>query len=193
MLGVLCITLLVVLAPKYAERYPVVYAIALVLPLGISIVWYHRRYFQNEWLDRLGVRRLRSPWQIIVLTIAFYGITELWELLFPSVSSGLSKSSFIEMFVIGVFLGPIVEEMVFRQLLYFTLIQWLKKPIFVAVITSLMFSFVHFTSEIHTYIEIFVAGLFYSYLRLRYDTILAPMASHMLHNGIIVLGIQLGL
>ena len=99
------------------------------------------------------------------------------------VASALSAMPFLMMITI-VFLGPIVEEIIFRLVLM-NLFSW--NPIFSLIVSSLLFGFIHVLvgGLIHI-IPYFLMGLVFGYFYLKHNNIWHVTILHILHNGLTV-------
>lgn len=85
------------------------------------------------------------------------------------------------------FLGlvpALLEEMIFRGLLFNQLLKF-TKPKLVIIVTSILFSFVHLAFL--SFIWILIAGLILGYFRYRYRTIWYSILFHGLYNSSILL------
>lgn len=86
--------------------------------------------------------------------------------------------------IVTVIIGPILEEIVFRKILFIT---FYKKYNFAtaATISSLLFSIAHRELE-HLFLY-FAIGFTFSYLYVRTKTIVVPMLTHVLMNSLAIL------
>lgn len=82
------------------------------------------------------------------------------------------------------FLGPIMEELVFRKAIYGSLVPIIGK-IGAAIIAALIFSFMHLDGHILLYS---VTSFVFSYLYEKTHSIWTPIIAHILLNSIAVLG-----
>jgi membrane protease YdiL (CAAX protease family) len=90
---------------------------------------------------------------------------------------------FYEMFWFAGLLSPIVEELIFRGLLY----PMLKKHIgvfFGCVISSLLFSFIH--DNVLSFALLFLFSVYLTYIYERNNNLLIPIASHAFFNVIML-------
>jgi len=94
------------------------------------------------------------------------------------------------LFIIGVvvFLGPIVEEMVFRGFLQRVLENKLRKTIYSILISAASFAILHFNPW--WLIQIYIMGIFLAYLGYYSRSIFLPFILHALNNGASVLASQ---
>ncbi|WP_114748567.1 CPBP family intramembrane glutamic endopeptidase [Pleomorphovibrio marinus] len=76
----------------------------------------------------------------------------------------------------------ILEEFVFRVLLFASLIHYIKNNIYLILFTSLLFSFYHFPNEVILFISYFIAGIMYGYAFVKYQSILVPIGIHFSWN-----------
>jgi len=91
----------------------------------------------------------------------------------------------ILMMITITFLGPIVEEIIFRLVLM-NLFNW--KPVYNLIFSSLIFGSVHVLigSWVHI-IPYFLMGLVFGYFYLKHNNIWHVTILHILHNGLTVL------
>ena len=100
------------------------------------------------------------------------------------IASALSAMPVLMIFTV-VFLGPIVEEIIFRLVLM-NLFNW--KPIYNLIFSSLVFGLIHVLvgGFIHL-ITYFLMGLVFGYFYLKQKNIWHVTILHMLHNGLTVI------
>ena len=100
------------------------------------------------------------------------------------IESALAAMPFF-MIITIVFLGPIVEEIIFRLVLM-NLFNW--KPIYNLIFSSLIFGLIHVLvgGWIHI-IPYFLMGLVFGYFYLKNNNIWHVTILHILHNGLTVL------
>ena len=92
-------------------------------------------------------------------------------------------SHFYEMFWVAGLLSPVVEELIFRGLLY----PMLKKHIGVfwgCVLSSLLFSFIH--DNVLSFALLFLFSVYLTYIYERNNNLLIPIASHAFFNVIML-------
>nr|WP_263312733.1 type II CAAX endopeptidase family protein [Mammaliicoccus sp. Marseille-Q6498] len=102
----------------------------------------------------------------------------------------IAKESHILIIYI-VLAGPILEELIFRKLIFGEIFNMIKKPkwlsfIIAVLVSSFIFSLAHSDPE-HTLIYV-VMGAIFSGLYVLTKRIIVPMIAHMGMNGIVVLG-----
>lgn len=96
----------------------------------------------------------------------------------------LSNLSIISQIISSGIIGPIIEELVFRGIVYNSLKESNTKS-FSIIITTLLFSIIHF-NIINSIYTIFV-GLLLIYLYEKYKTLKAPIIMHISLNTTIIL------
>ena len=98
------------------------------------------------------------------------------------VGGGLGGATWAGLFVGIVFLGPILEEHVFRGYLWAALRSRSSAAV-TNVLTAAVFGAFH---GWHYALPIGVLGWFFGYLRAKYDALLPAVYAHALHNGLTV-------
>ena len=100
----------------------------------------------------------------------------------------LLKSRPIYIFVLAVFIGPIVEELIFR----FSLRKIFKNNYIYIALSGLIFGAAHILgapdlkSEIMFLIPYSIPGFLFAYTYVKSDNIFVPIGIHFLHNGILM-------
>ncbi len=97
--------------------------------------------------------------------------------------------------LIMVIIAPVLEEILFRLLLYLPIRQSVG-PVMAAVIVSLFFAVLHIFATENTFEfimnallitgHLFIVSLFFTVLLERTRTILAPIIGHILYNGLVI-------
>lgn len=111
-----------------------------------------------------------------------------------AIISAVTSSTGFLMIISAVFIGPIIEELIFRKAL-FGLIKSDKLAIFVS---SLVFGLIHIMGETNIQdalingVPYFVMGFVFGYIYVKNDrNIIVPTIVHILNNGISILAILL--
>lgn len=99
-----------------------------------------------------------------------------------------SASPFISVLVIGV-IGPAVEELVFRVLLYSRLREWMA-PVSAGLLSALVFTLAH--GNVTQGVTAFFYGLLLAFVYERYKTFWAPFLLHAGINSTVVLTAVIG-
>jgi membrane protease YdiL (CAAX protease family) len=95
-----------------------------------------------------------------------------------------SGALFVSVIVAVCIIAPIVEEIIFRGILW-RVSEKLISSNFAWAATSILFALAHL-DLIHI-IAVFPLGVLFGYLRKRTNSIVAPMLAHALHNTISIL------
>ena len=85
-------------------------------------------------------------------------------------------------FISVVVVAPIVEEFLFRGFLYSQLRKSILKDWGAIIVSSLVWTAVHFQYEIGILFFLFLFGLFLGYFRIKYDSLFIPVILHALNN-----------
>ncbi len=140
-----------------------------------------------RWSARQAVRGyiLFFPALILLILISL-GITWIFDLPFqphPLVQPLLEAGEkFIwPLFAIGLFLGPLAEELFFRGLL-FPALQKRMSVFWSAVLSAALFSTLHWNWA--AWLPIFGLGMLLAYSYQKTGSILVPVFIHVIHNGL---------
>lgn len=161
------------------------FMILFVLPYSL----FSRAFYQKRTgLMPFGTIQLSSLWlpviSMIILSVAtmFYGEDETW-LLRIFTFSPLHQFIFV---VAVVFAAPVIEEIIFRGFLLNAGIGYGPNGRRVAIaVTSLLFASAHY--QYHspfTFIIIFVMSVIFCLVRIKTNSLIAPIILHALYNGI---------
>ena len=85
-------------------------------------------------------------------------------------------------FISVVVVAPIIEEFLFRGFLYSQLRRSFLKDWGAVAISSLVWTAIHFQYEVGILFFLFLFGLFLGYFRIKYNSLLIPVALHAINN-----------
>ena len=85
-------------------------------------------------------------------------------------------------FISSVVVAPVIEEFLFRGFLYAQLRRSFLKDWGAIAVSSLVWTTIHFQYEIGILLVLFLFGLFLGYFRIKYNSLLIPIALHTLNN-----------
>ena len=85
-------------------------------------------------------------------------------------------------FISVVLVAPVIEEFLFRGFLYSQLRRSFLKEWGAIVVSSLVWTAIHFQYEIGILFFLFLFGLFLGYFRIKYNSLLIPIALHAINN-----------
>ena len=85
-------------------------------------------------------------------------------------------------FISVVLVAPIIEEFLFRGFLYSQLRRSFLKDWGAIAVSSLLWTAIHFQYEIGILFFLFLFGLFLGYFRIKYNSLLIPVALHAINN-----------
>lgn len=94
----------------------------------------------------------------------------------------------VYIFITAVIIGPIQEELVFR----FSFNKAIRNKIAFIIISSLLFSYMHTTSDMNSLIDLLYLlpylplGISFAYILVKSKNIFTTIAFHTLHNGVLV-------
>ncbi len=162
-----------------------VFMILFVLPYSL----FSRAFYQKRTgLMPFGTIRLSNLWlpviAMMILSVAtqFFGEEETWMLRIFT----LSPLHQFMMVAAIIFAAPVIEEIIFRGFLLNAGIGYGPNGKYIAIlITSLLFALVH--SQYHspvTFIMIFVMSVIFCLVRIKTNSLIAPIVLHTLYNGI---------
>ncbi|GGI42447.1 intramembrane glutamic endopeptidase MroQ [Mammaliicoccus stepanovicii] len=172
--------------------------------LTVLILWFMNSNIKNP--TKLE-QQTKEPWVYVIfwciagIFIAMFGqyiagLINIYILKQPLESGNtqrlmqIAQESHILIIYI-VFAGPILEELIFRKLIFGEIFNMIKKPkwfsfIVAVLVSSFVFSLAHSDPE-HTLIYV-VMGAIFSGLYVLTKRIIVPIIAHMGMNGIVVLG-----
>jgi membrane protease YdiL (CAAX protease family) len=111
-------------------------------------------------------------------------LNQVFELEFSEHFEVFAGNSFLLGILFISFLPALLEETLFRGLLFNNLLRF-TRPKNVILITGILFSFVHFSFI--SLIWLFPLGLILGYFRYRYRTIWYAVMFHMMYNASVLL------
>ena len=85
-------------------------------------------------------------------------------------------------FISVVVVAPIIEEFLFRGFLYSQLRRSFLRDWGAVAVSSLVWTAIHFQYEVGILFFLFLFGLFLGYFRIKYNSLLIPVALHALNN-----------
>ena len=85
-------------------------------------------------------------------------------------------------FISVVVVAPIIEEFLFRGFLYSQLRRSFLRDWGAIAVSSLVWTAIHFQYEVGILFFLFLFGLFLGYFRIKYNSLLIPVALHALNN-----------
>lgn len=91
----------------------------------------------------------------------------------------------IPLYLIGIFIAALLEELVFRHYFFVTIGKALKNNVILFIIlSSIAFTLMHFQyyDQYAILISTFLFGILYSYLFVKYKTVWMPLGVHFGHN-----------
>ena len=141
--------------------------ISLIIYLFYLIVHYKVRF-----------KKINFSFSLLTILISF-SITSLLNSLFNYNILEKSFSFNIVTFLSTVIVGPIIEEIIFRYLI-FDLIKEKRSTFDSALITSIIFALVHF--DIKKMIFAFVIGLILNKIYIKTNNIVYPIMGHIIIN-----------
>lgn len=162
--------------------------------VGLILIWYLLRH-------RLRKERQENPitigrivlWSVIGFFLAYGSqiIAATIEMQWLDIQPGSENTQFIvELAQVNIWfillpaiIGPIIEELVFRKVIFGALRKWMNIHV-AAIIGALIFSVVHLDLE-HTLIY-FAMGLVFTFLYVQTKRIIVPIIAHMSMNTLVV-------
>lgn len=183
-------SLMLVFNEKYSLYAYLIYAVIGLVVFGF---WYYKGFVKNSPKVKFGqVFGVKSVLASIGIVAGFYfsinAVLTLLMQLLPDLME--SYNQLLEMAGIGsntlvtiiyaIILGPILEELVFRGVIYSYLEKAGLRPIVVILITGILFGFVHMNIVQSTYAAIL--GILLGFLRYKYRSIKLTIFAHILLN-----------
>ena len=179
----------------FPEPYPnkEIYAIALIYLTEISVASY---VFSSKSITlihkNLGFKKTQIKYFLIAIVFSvliwianyFYQIY-VFDIQMIDEAQKLMLKFKQEKFAINlmtmVILAPIVEEILFRQLMFKTFANYLSK-FMAGFIVSLLFALIHFSFT--DALPLFIASSFYVYLTIKSESIIPAIIAHVFNNGL---------
>lgn len=137
---------------------------------------------------------LTSPFDKIWFPLGVYAFFLLWQIFFVKDSSSNQKNviDFVTAFPIPAFLvvvlsGPILEEFVFRGFIatyLFPDLSTSKQTVSYLLISSTLFSLIHFPNTVQFFFVYFMMGLSFGWIYLSKKDIRYAMALHIFNNAL---------
>lgn len=157
--------------------------------IALPIMFYLFYKNSNKILLKTEWKKMYVP--ILIGAFASAGVSKLVTLLpidgiignYSKTSANVMSSNLPLQLITLVILGPIMEELMFRGLIYNRLKQFNEKTI-AAYISALIFAVYHFNLVQGIYT--FILGLLIVYVYEEYKSIAAPIILHIAANGIAV-------
>ncbi len=157
--------------------------------IALPIMFYLFYKNSNKILLKTEWKKMYVP--ILIGAFASAGVSKLVTLLpidgiignYSKTSANVMSSNLPLQLITLVILGPIMEELMFRGLIYNRLKQFNEKTI-AAYISALIFAVYHFNLVQGIYT--FILGLLIAYVYEEYKSIVAPIILHIAANGIAV-------
>jgi membrane protease YdiL (CAAX protease family) len=188
------------LTALFSEKYGI-YAYLLYSIVGIIVfgIWYYKGFVKKGPKVKPGqIFGVKSVIAVLGFGIGFYfvinALLNIIEILMPAVIADYNQtmetvglgSDMVITIVYAIVLGPIIEELVFRGVIFAFLEKSGIKPVWIIVVTSALFGLVHVYPVQVLYAAIL--GLFLGFMRYKYRSILITIPAHMLLNLMGTLG-----
>ena len=171
------------------EMYPIRDNLVGFFAMPIAIVFILWRMKKRKIpLSELGSLEIqRNPLFLSIFLLAAFLLLE--ELYFYVLGIEMPES-FIEFmlaepifsFISVVLVAPVIEEFLFRGFLYSQLRRSFLKDWGAIVVSSMVWTAIHFQYEIGILFFLFLFGLFLGYFRIKYNSLLIPIALHAINN-----------
>lgn len=101
-------------------------------------------------------------------------------------AQAITMTEFLWLFALGAIAAPVVEEFLFRGLLY-PLLRGRLQIVAAVVVSAFIFAFLHFLVPLIP--ALLVMGVVLAILTERYDSILPSVVVHALNNGVALIGL----
>ena len=128
---------------------------------------------------------------VVIFSLFFTSILVLFlSLTYLNVLVGLVKvnaSKNVESLGLGFFSNlsaAILEEFIFRVLLFYSLIEFIRNKATIVLAVSILFSFFHMPETMLAFLSYFLGGVMYGYSYLKFQNILVPIGIHFSWNYI---------
>ena len=105
-------------------------------------------------------------------------------------ANAITMSEFLWLFALGAIAAPVVEEFLFRGLLY-PLMRGRMKVVAAVVVSALVFAALHFLAPLIP--ALLMMGVVLALLTERYDSIVPSIAVHALNNGVVLIALYVAI
>lgn len=155
----------------------VFHGIFLFFSIRKEVIFFYGLTFSKFYIKLFGV---------FFVTILLLFIILLWVNITQSLISVEQKlfNLFTLIKGINVLNSAILEEVIFRVLVFSSLLYFSKNKIATLIITSILFSFAHFPQNTLEVTSYFLGGIMYGYAFLKFQTVWVPIAIHFFWNFI---------
>jgi membrane protease YdiL (CAAX protease family) len=157
--------------------------ILISIKLKIKLVNIKLSFVNFDYLKSI-IKNITIIWPILML-VSLVSKTILYEYseqeIVRNIRISNNSTELLSMFIMIVILAPIIEEIIFRGLIY-RVFKRLLGPLFGAFISSILFSFVHLNLLSFSYLFIF--GIILCVYYEKEKTIITPIIMHSILNGI---------
>ncbi len=162
----------------------IAWALIIIRKHDISMTQLMGKTPQNmNWLPIIGLTVTLLVYAIGAIAAVIYPIYTLNPDFATKLLDAASKNSPIHTLILGVFIAPIVEEIIFRGFLLNRIgTKWNIRT--AIILSSLIFALGHSIF----FIGAFVIGIVFCLLYIKTKTLLVPMSAHVLYNSIVWLG-----
>lgn len=157
--------------------------ILISIKLRSKLVTIKHNFVRFEYIKSI-IKNIIIIWPILILVslvskTIFYEYSE--QEIVRNIRISNSSTELLSVFIMIVIIAPIIEEIIFRGLIY-RVFKGLLGPFFGAFISSILFSFVHLNLLSFPYLFIFgiILCLYYE----KEKTIITPILMHSILNGI---------
>ena len=175
---------------KYSTYMYLLYVVAGII---VFLIWYYNGFVKKSPRVKLNeIFGTKSIIAAISTAIGLYffinAVMTLISCLMPSLidsynemieSAGVVSNDFITI-VYAIILGPVVEELCFRGVVFGFLEKSGVKPIVIIAVSGIIFGAVHLIPLQVVYAA--VVGMFLGFLRYRYRSVLLTITTHILFN-----------
>ncbi len=175
---------------KYSTYMYLLYVVAGII---VFLIWYYNGFVKKSPRVKLNeIFGTKSIIAAISTAIGLYffinAVMTLISFLMPSLidsynemieSVGVVSNDFITI-VYAIILGPVVEELCFRGVVFGFLEKSGVKPIVIITVSGVIFGAVHLIPVQVVYAA--VVGMFLGFLRYRYRSVLLTITTHILFN-----------
>ena len=185
----------------------------------ILLPWYYLKFSEQRDLTNFFKAEHQSPLLVLGIGIAVFGLgfalspvvewnanvqfpewmsgfgqwvrkTEgMAESIIKSITGNLTPLAFVSTFLVVAILPAIGEELVFRGLIQTELMRAVRNPHVSILITSVLFSAIHF--QFLGFVPRMLIGMFLGYLYFWSGNLWVPVIAHFFNNGIQLVGLYL--
>ena len=128
---------------------------------------------------------------VIEVSDRLYSVPEMPDELQPffEIMTGPASPAFYFMLVSICLIAPIIEELMFRGVIWRVLERFIPNKSWILIMVSILFALAH--TDFWHMVGVFPVGLYVGWLRLRSNSIFPSMLAHITNNSLVCLALMI--